>query len=1394
MRNNRNWQWFCLSLLIVFLALAATTVVASSPSSVETHEPVVEAGPPGDEAPLLPSTGSAPASVADGLLVAPALPGDPGAIVSVSGSEVTTGNCYQPDKAQTLCFTVHNGSDDGEWLDRVRLTFPNYAGLGPWPVGCNLQDPQDSNGYAVALTCSTTPVNEVTYVDGDGGAGEISSGGATWGLCVDVTIPSGYNGIRYVQWGLSGDEAPGTALPHDVTGSTELQMCGPLMLGPASRVVEGCNGITQTHDFELWNNTGATGTITLSWDIPSGNGHFSSPPAFDLADGEAVSFTTELMPDLCLGAGDQVVVTLVAEGLGHSDSATLIKTIGDFCGWEQRAPSPKPAMDNAVAWAVVDGGLWSVGGYGSDRSVQRYDPAADTWTITYTQQMTPAIEYPVDGCYGLDEDNHEVVVLFPDTVYTGTLQRYDITDNTWDAPAIPSGYPPEGRWAHDVTSLYAPTGENVCFLSGGSTREGGGRVRDLWSYYPATNTTNYLGSFSQQVLPFDFHASWYVPWVGASGSICVGGGVDHNHQFITATQCYDLAAGTFNLPNADLGPLPEPWWGMADGWKEHNALYQIWIANGVAKDGTLIGKSAYADETTGGFVYGPEPAVEHYRLEGDGWMGHLYLEQGSKGGFSYSSDNEALVQCPQCVEWDKRVNGEAWDPAVAATVETSDTIEIVDVLRTNQPLKLSKDWNLDELQLVGWSTDPGGAGTLVGGPGYLVWDLPPGVFQVVTLTTWFHVEPCTWTATALTETLGLGQEVLEQRVVQVEKRSSELWIDSYYDLVAFAGESAFLTLEYGNAGGYENGVWISNTFPVEAPMVWSDPAPDAQDPGGAWARWDVGDLATGGAGSIVVEVAIESGLIPPTTLVVWDGIFDHTDMVRDEAITEFHVEGEPEAVWEKWVEDMPWHPGMTVTVETSQTVTVVDVVKTLAPFVLEENWDGELLVLENVQAEVGAVTATVGHLEWVVGPGEPEEAALTKVFHVADCTWPQVELWEGLWVDDVPQEPRVVALSKAQPELHIRALHDPDVVSGWPASFELEFGNAGGFESRAWISTTFPAEAPFVGSDPPPTEVGPEGRWALWGLGAVARDEQGVIVVTVEVVPGLPVSTTIGIPLTIYNHIDEARGEAFVEFHVGPPPAPEWTKWANGEPWSPDLVVSAQTSDTLEVVDVFLAEHEFILSETWTPEELALTDWHVNPDVGEAHAEDSFLEWIVPAFEDPQLITVTKTFHVEPCVWEATMLKEWVTVAGEIVEKRPVFVAKMPPELWIESAYEPEVAPGQAAMFTLEYGNAGGYENDVWIGNEFPSDAPFAWSDPPPVEISTDGRWVQWAVGDLAQGAGGSIVVTVTLTDTLPYSTTVGIWDGIFNHVDALQDDTVIRFTIPPARLFLPLVMRNDGA
>ena len=185
------------------------------------------------------------------------------------------------------------------------------------------------------------------------------------------------------------------------------------------------------------------------------------------------------------------------------------------------------------------------------------------------------------------------------------------------------------------------------------------------------------------------------------------------------------------------------------------------------------------------------------------------------------------------------------------------------------------------------------------------------------------------------------------------------------------------------------------------------------------------------------------------------------------------------------------------------------------------------------------------------------------------------------------------------------------------------------------------------------------------------------------------------------------------------------------------------------------------------------------------------MEWLVPALGEPQAITLTKNLHAEPCVWETAVVQELLSVADEIVEERPLFELTDQPESWIESSYKPEVAPGQTATFTLQYGNAGVYENDIWIGNEFPLEAPFPSSEPPPGEISTDGRWVQWAVGDLARNDGGTLSVTVGITDSLPFSTSVGIWDGTFNHVGELQGDTFIEFTVPPARVYLPLVMRN---
>jgi len=258
----------------------------------------------------------------------------------------------------------------------------------------------------------------------------------------------------------------------------------------------------------------------------------------------------------------------------------------------------------------------------------------------------------MDGCYGLNGSGDEVVVLFPDTIVTGSLHIYNITDDSWYTEVTPVWYPEEGRWGQDIVSLLNTPGvnENVCYLSGGSDREGGGRTRDLWVYYPADpGAGSYLGHFPDSHR-FNFHASWYVPWVGEQGSICVAGGIDYDSQINDTTQCYDLGTSSFRTPNADLGPLPEPWWGMADGWQVYLGQYQIWMANGVAQNGTLLPISAYASATSGGIQSGPEVPVGLYRVEGDGWVDSFYMIGGGAGGFNYSRYNQLLVRCPWCSE------------------------------------------------------------------------------------------------------------------------------------------------------------------------------------------------------------------------------------------------------------------------------------------------------------------------------------------------------------------------------------------------------------------------------------------------------------------------------------------------------------------------------------------------------------------------------------------------------------------------------------------------------------------------------------------------------------------------------------------------------------------------
>ncbi|MCP4543876.1 MAG: hypothetical protein GY832_42725, partial [Chloroflexi bacterium] len=171
------------------------------------------------------------------------------------------------------------------------------------------------------------------------------------------------------------------------------------------------------------------------------------------------------------------------------------------------------------------------------------------------------------------------------------------------------------------------------------------------------------------------------------------------------------------------------------------------------------------------------------------------------------------------------------------------------------------------------------------------------------------------------------------------------------------------TLSYGNNGGFENGVWIWNEFPSDAPFVWSFPPPDDVDRNGLWARWDIGDLGTT-EGDIIVGVAITESVPPSTTIEIWDWIYDHINQEWGSTVITYHVQAPPPVDWRKWVNGVEWSPQLFVTAQTSDTIEVIDVVNSSAPFTLTEFWDPAHLTLLGYNMTAGQVFTGDGMLEW----------------------------------------------------------------------------------------------------------------------------------------------------------------------------------------------------------------------------------------------------------------------------------------------------------------------------------------------------------------------------------------------------------------------------------------------
>ena len=657
----------------------------------------------------------------------------------------------------------------------------------------------------------------------------------------------------------------------------------------------------------------------------------------------------------------------------------------------------------------------------------------------------------------------------------------------------------------------------------------------------------------------------------------------------------------------------------------------------------------------------------------------------------FSSDKtticEAPSEAPGPMEWSKTVGNTGWTQGLSVTTQTSDTFRVTDVVTADEAYTLTEWWDGEKLLLTDLTVEPplgrvltgAGAVTVTGGGG--------AANEVITITKDFLVLPCTWTETVVSETL-VGSETSfdERRAFTVTKKPPVLGISSNNREQVRAGSVATFTLSYSNSGGYENGVVITNTFPISAPFIYANPYPDRVGPDRLSTRWDIGDVAQGAAGMIDVYVYIsDTGVIT-----IWDGIYNHVGEVISDVETVFTATAVPPTGWEKTIDGVDWYPGITVTKETSDTLRVVDVIPQGKRFLLAEVWNPTRLILteHSVYPLAGFTNLyTVstpfdgGLLFWgttVAGP-----VTLTKVFTVGECSWPQTVLLEALEIWDYTDNDyelpvvRPVFVEKEVPELRIDAAPEESTISGGEdVTFTLMYSNVGGYESAFSIVTTFPPEAPFASADPAP-DVGATGDLSVtWhfpdGLGS---GDSGTITVTASVTDDVPPGTTVPIISAILGHDLVPDDSATVVYSV---PPPEWEKWVNGELWTLELSSAAKVGDIITVTDVVSTYSGFVLRETWVP--TYFTYMRAVSSAGSLmrsvriNGGEETLSWVAGG-EGPGLYTLTKQFRVEAFpveeeqgfeegpveAGEISLLEELV-VSGALEERRAVRLALAPSE------------------------------------------------------------------------------------------------------------------------------------
>jgi len=273
-----------------------------------------------------------------------------------------------------------------------------------------------------------------------------------------------------------------------------------------------------------------------------------------------------------------------------------------------------------------EGLLYCIQGGGSlmtEGKVGIYDQASATWS-TSTSMPEPIIKRPFDVGLGLDENLDPMIVVFSNSFDdVDGIYRFNLRTETWDSKPFPEGFPTEGLYNLEIVSMLNHTGQNICYISGGTGSS------TLWEYHPDTNTIINLGNFTIAESLYD-HVSFYVNWIGSSGALCVAGGVG----VAGSTQCYDIASSSFRPPNTDIPQLP----GAIESAADIQDNGDLWVVGGEF-NGDRSYRTYYFNSAQTDWVQGPSLIYPVKWAEGAFLNDALYLVGGD-----YVSDPTRFTQ------------------------------------------------------------------------------------------------------------------------------------------------------------------------------------------------------------------------------------------------------------------------------------------------------------------------------------------------------------------------------------------------------------------------------------------------------------------------------------------------------------------------------------------------------------------------------------------------------------------------------------------------------------------------------------------------------------------------------------------------------------------------------